>query len=254
MDIPRSPGTGDHQNGDPSDPPMDPATDPPKQRLAGLKQWLVRGFKRACARWPVFDRFSRLYREQTLHSFANLKRFKSIPIKHWPKAGREVLKKSKHLRREQWLIIVINVVLILIILWVIMGWIMGAHHKGHVTPPVPVVIGHVKTAAFPVYLNALGAVTPERTITVKTQINGALLDVFFKEGQMVERGMLLAQIDPKPYEAQRVEFEGQLARDQAFLDNARLDLERYQVLYTEDSVSQQILDTQQSLVKQYEGT
>ncbi len=118
---------------------------------------------------------------------------------------------------------------------------------------VPVILAVARKADVPVYLPALGTVTPMDTVTVKTQINGQLLHVFFKEGQMVKKDQLLAEIDPRPYEAQLFQYEGQLARDKALLANAKLDLKRYETLYKQDSTSQQILDTQRSLVEQYEG-
>lgn len=90
-------------------------------------------------------------------------------------------------------------------------------------------------------------------MTVKTQINGTLTQVFFREGQTVKAGDILAQIDPRPYEAQLMQYEGQLLRDQALLANAQLDLRRYQRLWKQDSIAQQTLATQQSLVSQYEG-
>ncbi|MDQ2993678.1 MAG: MdtA/MuxA family multidrug efflux RND transporter periplasmic adaptor subunit [Pseudomonadota bacterium] len=119
---------------------------------------------------------------------------------------------------------------------------------------VPVVVAVAKSADVPVYLSGLGSVIPTDTVTVKTQINGQLLQVLYKEGQMVKEGDLLAQIDPRPFEAQLAQYEGQLARDKALLANANLDLQRYKTLYKQDSVSQQVLDTQASLVKQLEGT
>lgn len=111
-----------------------------------------------------------------------------------------------------------------------------------------------KSAEVPVYISALGTVTSFYTVKVKTQINGQLQKVLFQEGQKVKEGDLLAQIDPRPFEAQLTQLEGQLERDKALLANAKLDLNRYQVLYKQDSVSQQTLETQKALVKQYEGT
>jgi multidrug efflux system membrane fusion protein len=118
----------------------------------------------------------------------------------------------------------------------------------------PVVIAKVSTTDVPLYLNALGSVTPAYSVTVRTQINGQLMRVLFQEGQMVKAGDVLAEIDSRPYEAQLTQYEGQLARDQAQLANARIDLERYAKLWKQDSVSQQTLATQQALVKQLEGT
>jgi membrane fusion protein, multidrug efflux system len=102
-------------------------------------------------------------------------------------------------------------------------------------------------------LSALGTVTPVSTITLQTQINGILTEVLFKEGDFVEAGQVLAQIDDSLLKAQLEQYEGQLMRDSALLDNAKIDLERYQMLWEQKSISQQTLATQVSLVKQYQG-
>lgn len=106
----------------------------------------------------------------------------------------------------------------------------------------------------PITLTSLGTVTSLATVTVKSQISGYLTEVHFQEGQTVKKGDLLAQVDPRPYEALLAQYQGQLAKDQALLDNARLDLARYQRLIAQDSTSKQTVDTAAATVRQYEGT
>ncbi len=105
-----------------------------------------------------------------------------------------------------------------------------------------------------VYLTGLGAVTPIYTVTVKSRVDGELIAVNYKEGDMVTKGDLLAQIDPRPYDAALVQAEGTLARDQALLANAKIDLARYQLLIKTNAVPEQMLATQQATVDQDAGT
>ena len=102
-------------------------------------------------------------------------------------------------------------------------------------------------------MNALGSATPFNTVTVRSRIDGQLLRVTFQEGQFVRQGDPLAEIDPKPFEVQLEQARGQLARDQAQLNNAKLDLARYQTLAAQGVIPRQQLDTQASNVKQFDG-
>jgi multidrug efflux system membrane fusion protein len=121
-------------------------------------------------------------------------------------------------------------------------------------PPVAVSVAVATTGDLQVRVPALGTVTPLATVTVRTQISGILQKVAFTEGQLVHQGELLAQIDPRPYEAAVKQMEGNLKRDQALLADAKLDLKRYEGLVKEDSIAVQTLDTQRATVAQYEGT
>ncbi|NTZ04244.1 MdtA/MuxA family multidrug efflux RND transporter periplasmic adaptor subunit [Burkholderia metallica] len=132
-------------------------------------------------------------------------------------------------------------------------------HRGRGGPaamanvPQPVQVATATQGEMPIVLSALGTVTPLANVTVKTQLSGYLQSVSFQEGQIVRKGDVLAQIDPRPYQVSLENAEGTHARDAALLATARLDLKRYQTLLSQDSIASQTVDTQASLVKQYEG-
>jgi multidrug efflux system membrane fusion protein len=150
--------------------------------------------------------------------------------------------------------LVVSALIIIIIAAVIIWYIILSNRSKQVTHnAVLVVLATAVKSDVPMNIPALGSVIPTYSVTVRTQINGILMQVFYREGQLVKAGDLLAQIDERPYLAQLSQYEGALARDQAFLANARIDLKRYQKLYPTGAISQQIYETQQSLVKQYEG-
>ena len=130
----------------------------------------------------------------------------------------------------------------------------AARNKEAVPPPgIPVVAVEAKKADFNSYITGLGSVTPLNTVTVHTRVDGQLMEVLFREGQMVKSEDLLGRIDTRPFEAQLTQAEGQMARDLALLKNAQLDVERYRVLWEQDSIPKQQLDTQEALVRQLEG-
>jgi membrane fusion protein, multidrug efflux system len=120
--------------------------------------------------------------------------------------------------------------------------------------PLPVVAAAARKGSIDVYLNALGTVTPRNTVVVRARVDGELMRVLFKEGQIVKAGEPLAEIDPRPFQVQLTQAQGQMAKDQALLKNAQLDLERYRTLLAQDSIAKQQVDTQEALVRQYEGT
>jgi multidrug efflux system membrane fusion protein len=116
--------------------------------------------------------------------------------------------------------------------------------------PIPVTVAAVRKADFPVYLNGLGVVEPYDTVTVSSRVDGEITKIDFRQGQMVKAGDILAQIDPRPYQAALDQAVAKKAQDEATLKNAQHDLQRYTTLEKEDSASRQQLDTQQATVDQ----
>ena len=126
--------------------------------------------------------------------------------------------------------------------------------RGGQNGPVAVAVATVTPGDIQIRIPAIGTVTTLANVTVRTQIIGTLQKILFTEGQLVHSGDVLAQIDPRPYEAALQTAQGNLRRDQSLLANARLDLKRYEGLVKEDSIAQQQLDTQRALVDQYAGS
>lgn len=118
---------------------------------------------------------------------------------------------------------------------------------------IPVAVAQVNTRDFPIYLRGLGTVTPYNMVTVKTRVDGEIVKVNFREGQEVKQGELLAQIDPRPFEVQLHQAQGTEARDEAQLNDAKVNLERFQALYNEKVIAKQQVDTQAALVGQVAG-
>lgn len=144
-----------------------------------------------------------------------------------------------------------GLLLVLLACW---WWSRPAHPQRPAAAGEPVAAVAVAVQDVPVYIDALGTVTPSRSVSVSTQVNGILATVEFQEGQAVRQGQVIARIDDRAIKAQLAQARGVLAHDQAVLDNARRDLARFRELIKAGSVSQQTLDTQASTVEQLAGT
>ena len=126
----------------------------------------------------------------------------------------------------------------------------GRNQQGNAT----ITVGQSRTGDIGIYVNALGTVTPTYTVTVYSQITGRVMEVHYKEGQMVRKGDSLIDIDPRPSEATLKQAEGSLQHDQGLLAQARMDLQRYKDAYAKNAIAKQQLDDQEQTVVQFEGT
>jgi len=171
------------------------------------------------------------------------------PFKPWVKAP----------PRSRWRIGIGVVVLVLLgfAIYETVHWVRTATPPGGRFPQGALQTVGASTAALGdvrVVLNELGTVTPLATVTVQTQINGQLTDVGFTEGQLVKKGDFLAQVDPRPYEYLKEQYEGQLARDQGLLAQAQMDQKRYETLAQQNSIARQQAEDQVFIVQQYAGS
>jgi multidrug efflux system membrane fusion protein len=126
-------------------------------------------------------------------------------------------------------------------------------HSSRQNEKMSVATSVAKKGSIKVYLDELGSVTPRNTVTVRSRVEGQLMRILFQEGQLVKAGELLVELDASPFRAQLMQAEGQQKKDKALLKEAQIKLQRYQILFTQDAVARQELDTQESLVHQYEG-
>ncbi len=126
--------------------------------------------------------------------------------------------------------------------------------KGGDGRAVPVVASVARRGDMPVYLNGLGSAAALNTVAVRTRVDGHIIKIHYTEGQLVKEGDPLIDIDPRPFQVQLEQAEGNQARDQALLANAKTDLQRYTVLFSQDAIPKQQLDTQTATVNQMEAT
>ena len=173
----------------------------------------------------------------------------SDPVR--PRSGR---------RRLFWLLVIVLVIALAV--WLVMrpaatpgrpgaGGMGGAAAMANL--PTPVKVATVAQRDMPIYLRALGTVTAYNTVTVRSRVDGELVEVAFKEGQKVKAGDLLARVDPRAFEVALAQAQGTQQQNQAQLANARRDLTRYQNLFKQDSIARQQVDTQAAQVREYEG-
>ncbi|MCI1028691.1 MdtA/MuxA family multidrug efflux RND transporter periplasmic adaptor subunit [Pantoea dispersa] len=164
----------------------------------------------------------------------------------------------------KWLLVLLVLLIAAGVIWRVAGGKRGAApgdlppggHRGAAPMSGPATLVHsgvAATADVPVYLNALGTVIPNASVTVTSRVAGQLQQVFFTEGQKVSAGQLLAQIDPRSYQATLAQYQGDLSQNQALLHSAQLTLARYKKLEAQDSLSRQDLDSQIATVGQYQG-
>lgn len=161
--------------------------------------------------------------------------------------------RTEQLRRHRILTVAIIIAGLLLVAFLASRLSKGGHERGG-RPTAAVNVAKAKRADVPVYVTALGTVQPVVTATVRTQLAGTLFKLFFKEGQMVRQGQILAQIDPRPYRLALAQAQANLARDQAQLAAAGVDLNRYETLLRQDSIASQQVDTQRATVRQLTGT
>jgi multidrug efflux system membrane fusion protein len=156
--------------------------------------------------------------------------------------------------KKHWVLSTIAALALLLVIGFIVRGLSKPKAKPSGPPVIPVATASVKVGTLDVYLDAIGTVTPIYTDTIVSRVAGMITEVHFKEGQIVKKDDLLAVIDPRPYVAALLQAQGQLARDQATLKNARIDLVRYQNSYKVHAIPEQQLATQQATVDADEAT
>src|SRR5689334_19297445 len=167
-----------------------------------------------------------------------------------------VIQRRRRMRRP-WLALVLLLLVALIGFFILQRrqkvTVAAASKSATPQPGLAISTAVAQEGSIGVYINALGSVAPVYTVTVKSRVDGQLISVNYREGQMVNHGDLLAEIDSRPFQAQLEQAQGQYQRDKALLENANVDLARYQLAYSKNAIPKQQLDTQLATVHQYEG-
>jgi membrane fusion protein, multidrug efflux system len=169
-----------------------------------------------------------------------------------PPPGAHVRRPSWRARLRGWLLWALLFVILAVAVRYFLR-VLGTHPQHAALPPAGVVAARAHLGSIGVYINGLGTVVPVYTVTLTSRVDGELIHVLYREGQIVRQGDLLVEVDPRPFQAQLTQAQGALVRDQALLANARIDLARYAALLPQHAIPQQIYATQESLVKQFEG-
>lgn len=187
--------------------------------------------------------------QTTLDQTSSSHRTTSPPIE----AASEKPARKRSSKRMIWIGVIVVVLAAAALVFGLNWWSASGPAARRQRPTVTVGTAQATKGDVPIIVDALGTATPASTVTVNARVSGNIVRVNFKEGDRVKAGQVLAEVDPRPYQAALDQAKGQLKRDEALLANARTDAERYQTLLKEDSVSRQQADTQAALVKQDEG-
>jgi membrane fusion protein, multidrug efflux system len=179
-----------------------------------------------------------------------------------PELGQEPFKPSpehpRKRRRGPWIWLIVAVAALAAIYWMYRQYEASQQaaqaKKAQQVHAIPITTATVNKGDIGVYVAGLGMVTPVYTVSINSRVQGQITAIHYREGQMVRRGDPLLDIDPRPYEAQLSQAEGQLAHDEALLAQSRIDLDRYQAAFSRNAIAQQQVYDQEQLVKQYEGT
>jgi membrane fusion protein, multidrug efflux system len=177
-----------------------------------------------------------------------------MPVEPPPTDGATPPPHKPHRRRRFAIWAVVIAVFIAVFWWALWGRSMHGGRRGAAPAPVAIRTATAGRSDLPIYLDAIGTVTPIATVSITSQVTGRVFAVHYQEGQRVRRGEPLVDIDPRPFEALLLQAQGTLERDLHVLDQARMDLDRYRAAWARRAIARQQLDDQEKVVRQAEGT